>query len=108
MLLYDSENLQIVYRAGPAPVLLCTFSSLGMFSGDKALADGQNFWGRTLAEKNDTAALGFVAKKRNWFCNADMAEACTAAQSVMGNYEKVVSYGSSMGGYGALRWGKIL
>jgi hypothetical protein len=107
MLIFDCDDFQVVSRAGPPHLLLVTFSSLGMFNQSGSLADGKVFWGQKLADAHDYAAVGFVAKKRNWFCSPRMEEACRLISERGSAYEHVIAHGSGMGGYAALRWGKL-
>ena len=106
MILFDCEDFQVIQRTGRSDFLLITFSSLGMFIGNASVADGQTFWGRSIAEAFDYTAIGFVAKKRNWFCSPYVDGACAAVASLAAKFNKVVAYGSSMGGYAALRFGR--
>jgi hypothetical protein len=77
-----------------------------MFTGEKSHADGTTFWGKALADKLDLNATGFVAKHRDWFCSPEMWKAAAQVSEQLRNVTDVVAYGSSMGGYAALRWGK--
>ena len=106
-LLFDCDDFQVVRRPGPRDFLLITFSSLGMFNHSGSLADGRTFWGQGLADAQGFAAIGFVAKSRNWFCSPQMEKACQLVATFASVFETVVAYGSGMGGYGALRWGRL-
>ena len=108
MVIYGCPDFEVILHKGSSDFLLITFSSLGMFDANGSMANGSLFWGRSLAEKFDYAAVGFVAKKRNWFCSPDMPQACNAVASIAQTYGAVVVYGSSMGGFAALRWASAL
>ena len=103
--LYDDDDLQIVCLEGRGPdILVITFSSLGMFKpGGMTLADGHVFWGRQFIEKSGMSAIGFVAKRPHWFMTQGMLGAINAAKVITARYRHVVSYGSSMGGFAALK-----
>ena len=106
MVIYDCDDFEVIRRQGDPGFLLITFSSLGMFNAAGSFADGKVFWGQSLAEKFNYAAIGFVAKQRNWFCSPYMHAACDKVAAVASGFDRVLAYGSSMGGYAALRWGK--
>ncbi|WP_428395322.1 sulfotransferase family 2 domain-containing protein [Lichenicoccus sp.] len=105
--LFDCEDFQVVRKPGPSSFLLITFGSLGMFNETGSLADGRTFWGQELADAPGFAAIGFIAKSRNWFCSPSMEKACKLAATFAAVFETVVAYGSGMGGHGALRWGRL-
>ena len=96
-LLFDCEDFQVVRRPGPRGFLLITFASR---------ADGRTFWGEGLADAQGFAAIGFVAKSRNWFCSPRLEKACQLVAAFASVFETVIAYGSGMGGYAALRWGR--
>jgi hypothetical protein len=106
MLIFDCPDFQVVSRYGGSGPHLLTFSSLGMFTGENAHADGKKFWGKALADKLNLSATGFVAKTRNWFCSPEMWRATSEVSKRLKDVGNVVAYGSSMGAYAALRWGK--
>ena len=107
---YDDDDLQIVCLEGRgADILVITFSSLGMFKpGGMTMADGHVFWGRQLIEKSGMSAIGFVAKRPHWFMTRGMFGAINAAKVRTARYRHVVSYGSSMGGFAALKYSLAL
>ena len=106
MVIFDCDDFEVIHRSGKQDFLLVTFSSLGMFTPTGSMANGQLFWAKTLADKFDYSAIGFVAKARNWFCSPHMPAACQAVAAKALSFNSVITYGSSMGGYGALRWAR--
>ena len=106
-LLFDCEDFQVVRRHGQRGFLLITFSSLDIFNESGSLAEGRTFWGQRLADAQDFAAIGFIAKSPDWFCGPSIEKACKLVATFAAVFETVVAYGSGMGGYGALRWGRL-
>ncbi len=89
-----------MHAAGRSQFTLMTFSNFG-FAADKGL-----FWGEQLCEKESFDAIGFVAKRNNWFPSVSMAQ---AAPIVLANQtQPSVIYGHSQGGYAALKYSKQL
>lgn len=48
-----------------------------------------------------------VPRSSNWYQSRDMLAACRAARKALGN-RPILSYGSSMGGFGAIAWAREL
>lgn len=109
MVLFDDPGLQVVYLEGSSDALVVTFSSLGMFKpGGGSVCDGKTFWGRQFVEKTDLSAIGFVAKRPHWFIIPSMREALSVARAHTALFRDIVTYGSSMGGFAALKFSAAL
>jgi hypothetical protein len=50
-------------------------------------------------------ALHFISRDNDWYQLAELPEACGLAFQLAQRYRRVVAYGSSMGGYAAIRFG---
>lgn len=96
-LLYDGPHIQVIERPGSSDYALVTFAEMG------TRADGRTIWGRSLVEKRDLHALGFVAKAANWYPAADLARACAAALPALARFGTRIGYGFSQGGYAAIK-----
>lgn len=102
MIGYEDEEVYVSFRPGTSAYLLITFNNL------TTLRSGGGFWGEPVAEKGDLNCLGFVAKRPNWFPAASMAKAIAAVAPVLAPFTQRIAYGSSMGAYGALKYGAAL
>ncbi|WP_379593329.1 tetratricopeptide repeat protein [Teichococcus globiformis] len=104
IILFEDDHLRVVHQPrrisrGEDEVLrdvtLITFSDLTF------RPEGTQIWGQEVARKLGVSAIGFVAKRENWFPPASVAAAASAVrQAVPG---RAVTYGYSMGGYAALK-----
>jgi hypothetical protein len=105
---FEDDDIQVVHRdAGGGGLLVVTFSSLGMFGpGFVSQADGRTFWGRGFLEKAGLSAVGFMAKAPHWFMTPGIADATRAVGEITRRYRKAVAYGSSMGAFAALKFGR--
>lgn len=101
-IIYDDPHLQVLYLKGTSKYLLITFSS----RGDRA--DGNQFFAKPVAEAASISAIGFVPKADNWFPERSVAAASLAIEDILSEHSAVLSYGASMGGYAALRYGRML
>ncbi|UPK33966.1 hypothetical protein IVB18_38265 [Bradyrhizobium sp. 186] len=101
-LLFSSEELDVSFLPGASDFLLVTFSALDFSTKTDA------FWGRYFAEKNGISALGFVAKKNNWYPRRFVEEGLKSVMPRIRHMPRRITYGSSMGAYGAVKYSKVL
>jgi hypothetical protein len=109
-IVFDDAEVRAIFHPAPEPTaarppqswLLVTFAPRDM------TADGLRFWGEKIAAKAGIDALGIVAKRPNWYPAASMAPLREAAGPLLAGFHEIVTYGASMGGYGALKYGAAL
>jgi hypothetical protein len=103
-ILYQSPRLRAVYQ--PAESEWLAFS----FNGGEFSEAGERFFGDTYFAKRNIAAIGFVDNDSRWFPREDMQAALQAIRAAVpdGSYRRSVTYGVSMGAYGALKYGRML
>jgi tetratricopeptide (TPR) repeat protein len=77
-----------------------TFDS---YSDDRGL-DRQGF-GEEFFQHRQIDAIHFIGRENDWYQYAEMPAAAAAVAELARAYERVVAYGSSMGGYAAIRFG---
>ncbi|MCG7362181.1 tetratricopeptide repeat protein [Roseomonas sp. ACRSG] len=121
-ILYEDEEILVIHRpvardavargaeagaelpgglTAPAPLTLVTFADLTF------RPDGDAIWGQEPATKLGLDAIGFVAKRENWFPAASMRKAAPAVRALLGG-RPALCYGYSMGGYAALKYARLL
>jgi tetratricopeptide (TPR) repeat protein len=93
--LYSDREILVVHQPGPSDHSLVTFSELTYRPRRDA------FWGDDAAAKLELDAIGFVARRENWFPRASVDAAAAAVRAAL--KPRAVAYGYSMGGYGALK-----
>ena len=71
-------------------------------------ADGIRFWGKAPLRHLGIPALGFVHKRRRWFADRFMERALLAGLRRIEEHAERITYGFSMGGYGAIRHAHLL
>ena len=102
MLAYDDADIRVVFQPGGSDVLLVTF-------GDAAiLAHGQSFAADTLARKHGLSCLGFMAHRPHWYPVPAMRRALPHLAYTLKSFQRRLLYGSSMGGYAALKHARLL
>jgi tetratricopeptide (TPR) repeat protein len=100
-LIFTSERLNVVHAETGSDTVIVTFNEMGL------AANGTSFWGAELMERVGISAIGFVSVRPNWYPPLDMAPAIDAALAKIAG-RRVVTYGFSQGGYGALKFGAAL
>ncbi len=94
-ILFQDREIVVVHRPGASSHTLVTFADLTF------RPTGTSFWGEDAAAKLDLDAIGFVARRENWYPVASVEAALPAVRAAL--KPQSVAYGYSMGGYGALK-----
>jgi tetratricopeptide (TPR) repeat protein/lysophospholipase L1-like esterase len=98
MIVFDSDEIQAVFEPGNSDFLLITFGAIAM------RPNGIGFFGRPVTESAGISALGFMSKRPNWYPAADMQRAQAALNEMLKPYKERVTFGYSMGAYGAIKF----
>ena len=101
-IIYDSEHIRIVHKPGNGGFALINFSHAEHFVKDR------HFWGESIAAKAGLEAIGVVPVRANWFPMGEMHRAAPAIRAALAHQSRRVGFGTSMGGYGALKFGRLL
>jgi len=102
MLLYSSPDLYAVFQPGESDFLLITFGFNGM------AADNDNFWGKSVCIQAGWNAVGFMARRSEWFPPSMMKPAIEAVLPHIAGFRRRITHGGSMGGFGAVRYAREL
>lgn len=97
-IIYDSEFVQALCQPGDFPFGLLTFDIM------HAKANGRNAFARQFCQKNGIPLIAVVPKYPCWYPRDDMQVLSRIIRDIAP--QTMIAYGASMGGYGALRWGK--
>ncbi len=100
-IIFQSPHLTVVHAERGTRTVFVTFNELGM------RANGDRFWGDELFDRVGISAIGFVSARPNWYPMIDMIQALDVAKARIDG-RRVVTYGHSQGGYGALKFGAQL
>jgi tetratricopeptide (TPR) repeat protein len=108
-IIYEDDEILVIQQPAPPveegseatpPMTLVTFAELTF------RPDGHAIWGGEPAMRLGLPAIGFVAKRENWFPAASMAQAAPLVRALLPG--PAVAYGYSMGGYAALKYASQL
>jgi tetratricopeptide (TPR) repeat protein len=98
--LFEDREILVLHRPGRSDHTLVTFADLTFRPA------GHAFWGRDAAEKLGQDAIGFVAKRENWYPVVSVRAAAPRVRAAL--KPRSIAYGYSMGAYGALKHGALL
>ncbi|WP_156395781.1 hypothetical protein [Bosea sp. Leaf344] len=101
--IYRSKNLLVkaAHRGGVHCVV--TFDPHAEDEQMKRLAFGEEFF-----DRHSISVVHVLSRRNRWYHEADWRKAITAVKSAASGYQRVITYGSSMGGYGALRFASAI
>ena len=100
-LIAQTDLIEVFHHPGSTDYTLVTFGESGL------RANGQHFWGINLVKALDIDCIGYVGRFPNWFPTADIVATMPEVMPLLRGRE-VITYGTSMGGYGALKHGARL
>lgn len=102
--IFRSENLLARARCGFSDrFCVVTFDS---YTDDRTL-ERQGF-GETYFASIGVDAIHVLQRNNRWYAHPEMTELCRAVHSRVQGYGRVITYGSSMGGYAAIRFGAVV
>ncbi|MBR0672230.1 hypothetical protein [Neoroseomonas soli] len=97
---FEDEQILVVHRPGRSAFTVVTFG------GFMLRPDGMRIWAGPPIGALGLEAIGFVAKASNWFPEQVVARAAPRVRATLRG--PAVGYGYSMGGYAALKHGRLL
>lgn len=103
MIIADNEHIQIHYKSRSTDIIVITFSHMGFSQKVEA------YWGAGALENCGLSALGVVCKGNLWFPPRSMADAMQQIGTPpWATYKNRITYGSSMGAYAAIKFGRLV
>jgi len=101
-LVFDGEHVQVLADQRGGDTLLITFNEMEMS------ANGRSYWGEVPVRNLGLSCIGFMSKRKNWFPEMEMTQACAAVATIISGYRAVATYGFSQGGYAAIKYSRKL
>lgn len=84
----------------------CCFVTFDSYSDDRRL--NRTGFGEQFLGDNAIDAIHIVAAENDWYQYHDFLDVCARIRELTAGYDRVISYGSSMGGYAAIRFGRAV
>ncbi len=101
-ILYEDDEVRVIWSPGADDIVLVTFGDL------VNLAKGLEFFAEKPLKKLGIAAVGVMAKRGNWFPSESIQKASSAILDKISGHRARITYGGSMGGYGAIKFSRLL
>jgi hypothetical protein len=101
-IIYEDDEIRVIARNGSSAYNLITFGDMC------TLVDGLSFFADSVVEKADIHAVGIIPKRYNWYPKKSLLAASAAILKVIRPHSDTILYGGSMGGYGAIKYSKLL
>lgn len=79
-----------------------------VFCDTPAGTEPNRIWGAPIFQKAGLSVLGFVARSPHWFFPADTVPLIERTRPVLSRFGTIIPFGWSMGGYAALKYGRIV
>ena len=102
--IYEADDIKAIYQPGQSDYVVFSFNGMGFVD------NGEAFFGARFFASRRIAAVGIVDTKSTWYRHPLVADAIAAiaAFAPLHNGQRRVTYGASMGAYGALKYGRAL
>ncbi len=100
-LICQTEHVTAIEQDLGGDIVVVTFNELGF------IQDGLRFWGDEFLLKQGISAIGIVTSRPNWYPRIAMDQVLAAIQPRIRG-RRVLTYGHSQGGYGALKYASRL
>ena len=100
-LIAETEHVAAIEQDLGSEFVIVTFNEMGL------VRNGLTFWGDRFLLKTGYSAVGIVTACPNWYPRAAMEEVLPAIRARIAG-RKVITYGHSQGGYGALKYARAL
>lgn len=101
-IVYDDEEIRVIWSPGQSDFLVITFGDL------ISPASGCHFFADAPLRKLGISAIGIMSKSDNWYPDRNMRAAAATIGAIARDYDVRVAYGGSMGGYGAIKFSRLL
>lgn len=98
--LYENDTIRVLYDPRGADISIVSFAHM-RFSASET----NSYWGQSAFEKAGFSAVGVICKTDTWYPAREVIPAIGALAACLPDANRI-AYGFSMGGYGALRFGK--
>ncbi len=99
-IVFENEDIRVVHRPGASDFSLVTFAAMGHRPKEDWI------WAGEPIAKLGIEAIGIIGTRPHWYPPASMQAAAPAIRSLL--RPRAIGYGFSMGGYGVLKYGRLL
>lgn len=101
-IIFEDDHIRAIYLQGTSKTLVISFGDL------ISRAKGMSINAEKSLSKYDYAVVGIMPKQKSWFPRSSMQALLAHLSPILQNYQAIVAYGGSMGGYAAIKYAKLL
>lgn len=101
-IIFEDDAIRVIWQPGQSDHLVVAFGNLQM------LANGTHFFADAPLRALGVSGIGIMAKNAHWFPAAPLRAALPAIRGILTDHDAVIAFGSSMGGYAALKHARLL
>lgn len=101
-IIFEDDHIRAIYLKGTSNTLVVSFGDLitrakgTLINAEKSLS------------KYDYAVIGVMPKQKSWFPAESMQALMLELAPILQQFQRIVGYGGSMGGYAAIKYSKLL
>ncbi|WP_139850722.1 hypothetical protein [Acinetobacter pullicarnis] len=101
-IIFEDDHIRAIYLKGTSKTLVISFGDLitrakgTLINAEKSLI------------KYDYAVIGIMPKQKSWFPADSMQALMLELAPILQQFQRIVGYGGSMGGYAAIKYSKLL
>lgn len=100
--IFEDDHIKVFHQPGSSFYRTISFAPLNFDFRSN------DFWGRSLGLKLDLDIVGFVAKGKNWYPSSSIDRAAQMLRERLSSKQVTLTYGTSMGGYAAIKHSRTL
>ncbi|WP_111859239.1 hypothetical protein [Acinetobacter sp. CFCC 10889] len=101
-IIFEDDHIRAIYLQGTTDTLVLSFGDL------ITRAKGLSINAEKSLMKYDYSVVGIMPKQKSWFPASSMLALLEHLQPILKQFQKIVGYGGSMGGYAAIKYSKPL
>lgn len=101
-IIFEDDQIRVIFLKGTSKELVVSFGDL------ISRAKGLSINAEKSLVKYDYNVLGIMPKLKSWFPQVSMQNMMEHVQPILENFDTIVGYGGSMGGYAAIKYSKLL
>lgn len=100
-ILLETDHVKVLADFRDSDIAVVTFNELG------STIAGDSYWGKRFFEKLGITCVGIMTPRPNWYPRRDMETAVAVINKALAG-KRIITYGHSQGGYGALKFSRAL
>lgn len=101
-IIFEDEQIRVIFLKGNSKELIFSFGDL------ITRAKGLSINAEKSLTKYEYNVIGIMPKEKSWFPQESMHNMMAAVEPILNQFENVIGYGGSMGGYAVLKYSKLL